>query len=448
MSQTAIERISQEGGLVQAPGSVPEASIQERQRRAVEQAAIEARQLALRRRARRRRLACGLFALALAAGGIGGGRYWQWASVHPSTDDAFVDGHIIPIGPRIPGTVLRVCVSDNQAVRKGDLLVELDPKEYEVRAAQAQAALDVALARLREANSNVEMIQVTAAAAVTQAKAGVEVGKATVASARGTLESAQADVSAAEAEYGRAVANLDRYSQLDSRSISAKELDAVTASARMADAQLRAARKKAVASAAQVAEAEARVLQAQGALDAANAAPQQIAMSKFQAQHAAGEVEHARALLDQAKLDLEYTRVLAPADGRVTRRAVEPGACVRFGEPLMTLVGPEIWVVANFKETQIRPMRPGQKVDLRIDAYADRIFHGHVDSIQSGTGAAVGPRASDNGTGDYVKVVQRVPVRIDLDETPDPAHPLSPGMSAIPTVETGPTRPLTALLWK
>jgi len=237
--------------------------------------------------------------------------------------------------------------------------------------------------------------------------------------------------------------------------VSQQRLDQAIATARTAAAQAEAARQRAAAAASQVNEsqaaqrtaaetarraevqigaARAQVQEAQGRLAGANTAPQQIAASQAQAQTASASLEQLRAAVEQAELELSYTKLYAPDDGRVTNKSVEEGALVQPSQPLMAIVPGDVWVTANFKENQIGNVRPGQPAEITVDAYPDKVFKGHVDSIQAGTGARFSLLPPENATGNYVKVVQRVPVKIVFDEPPDPAHLLAPGMSVQPEV--------------
>lgn len=405
-------------------------------------------------------------------------RYYQYLMTHVSTDDAFIDGPIIPISPTVAGTVIQVYVTDNQAVKQGALLLEIDPRDYAARLAEARAVLQAAVAKQAAARNRVTLMSVTSEADVQQASSGVELAKsllqaarAQVRTARSQLEQARAQVetaqanaaqtnaqvSAAEAEATRADADVKRARELYSSDqiVSRQNLDHAIKDARIAEAQLEAARKRALAAAAQVAEAraaqqtaadqlhyvesqvsaaQARVNEALGRLDAANAAPHQIAVSRAQAETVDAEVAQARAAVERAEIDVTSTRIYAPSPGRVTRKVVEAGAYVQIGQALLTLVPRDVWVVANFMETQLTDMQPGQPVDIRVDVYPDRVFKGHVDSIQSGTGARFSLLPPENATGNFVKVVQRVPVKIVFDTPPDPAYLLSPGMSVVPVV--------------
>jgi membrane fusion protein, multidrug efflux system len=404
--------------------------------------------------------------------------YWLYARSHETTDDAFIDAHVTPVSPKVSGYVAKVHVRANQQVKKGDLLVEIDPRDYQARLDQAKAALAAGEARLKEAQTGVELTRANSRASVQQAsgtvgqaRAGVEASRAQAAaertrvtqagaavnSAQANLQQARAQVDAAQAELVRAQADVARYQELYSKDeVSRQRLDQAIATARTAEAQTEAARQRAAAAASQVSEsqaaqhtaaetarraeaqigaAQAGVREAQGRLAAANTAPQQIASSEAQAQTASASLEQLQAAVAQAELELSYTKLYAPDDGRVTNKSVEEGALVQSGQPLMAIVPGDVWVTANFKENQIGSMRPGQPVEITVDAYPDKTFKGHVDSIQAGTGARFSLLPAENATGNYVKVVQRVPVKIVFDEAPDPQHLLAPGMSVEPEVK-------------
>ncbi len=404
--------------------------------------------------------------------------YWLYARSHETTDDAFIDGHIIQVSPKASGYVAKLYVTDNQQVKAGDLLAELDARDYEAKVAQAKAALDAGLAQQRQAQSQVTLTRANTSSNVQQAAAGVRLARsgvqgaqanaaaehtrisqaaAAVSSARASVDQSRAELNAALAQAARANADVRRYQELYSKDeISRQQLDAAVAAARTADAQVDAARQRVAASEAKVNEArsaelaqghtaqqaqtqitgaQAQVGEAQGRLAQANTAPQQVAVSEAQAQTAGATLESLRAALDQAELELSYTKIYAPEAGRVTRKAVEVGALVQVGQPLMAVVPGDVWVTANFKESQIGKIRPGQSAEITVDAYSGKIFKAHVDSIQAGTGARFSLLPAENATGNYVKVVQRIPVKIVFDEPPDPQHLLAPGMSVVPQVK-------------
>jgi len=280
---------------------------------------------------------------------------------------------------------------------------------------------------------------------------------AAVETSRANLAQAQAQVVAAEAEVARARADATRSQSLyDKGDVSRQELERATAIAITADAQLDAARRRVSAAEAQIRETQAaetaavnqyrqslsqiagsqsQVGQASGRLNEARSAPQQIAVKQSEIETANAEIERAQAAVRQAEINLSYTKIHAPEDGRVTKKAVERGAFLQAGQALFVLVPAEMWVVANFKETQLKRMRPRQAVEIKADAYPDKIFKGHVDSFQTGTGSRFSLLPAENATGNYVKVVQRLLVKIVFDEQPDSEHMLAPGMSVEPEVK-------------
>ena len=423
------------------------------------------------------RTVVGLAAVILVLGLIFGVRYWLYSRSHESTDDAFIDGHIIQISPKVSGYVAKIYVTDNQQVKAGDLIAELDARDYEVRLQQAKAALDAGLAKQNEAKTTVSLTRATSSATIQQARAAVRKSRSDVESSRAgaaslrsraneaasaistaqaNLAQTQAQVVAAQADAARANADVERYKTLYAKDeISKQQLDQAVTVANTAAAQLDAARQRVAAAEAlvnearsaqaaatqtaqqaqtQIGGAEATVNESLGRLAEANAAPQQVAVSEAQAATASATTEQLRAQVTQAELELSYTKIYAPENGRVTRKSVEHGALVQVGQPLLAIVPGDVWVTANFKENQIGRMTPGQSVEITVDAYPDKTFKGHVDSIQAGTGARFSLIPPENATGNYVKVVQRVPVKIVFDEQPDPKHMLAPGMSVVPEV--------------
>jgi membrane fusion protein (multidrug efflux system) len=305
---------------------------------------------------------------------------------YESTDDAFVDGYVTLISPRVPGQVTRLLVTDNQEVKKDDVLVEIDPRDYEASLAQAKADLAAA-----QSQSD-------------QSQAQVKVSEARVAQA-------QAAVTAAEAEARRATDDLKRYESVESKAVSESAIDLAQAQARSANANLEAARSQ------------------------TNAAEAEVALSEAGVETATAAVQQAEAKLQQAGLNLSYTKIIAPLDGRITARTVQPGNYVQPGQALLALVPKDVWVVANFKETQLTYMKPGQPVELSVDAYPNRKFKGRVDSLQAGTGARFSLLPPENAVGNYVKVVQRIPVKIVFDEVMPTNLDIAPGMSVEPTVK-------------
>jgi membrane fusion protein, multidrug efflux system len=383
---------------------------------------------------------------------VGAGVWWWIAAGRESTDDAQVDAHITPIASRVGGTVLRVPVEANQEVEAGAVLVEIDKRDYEVALERARAELADAEAAAVAARAGVPITSTTASSNETTARGGVEQADASYLEAQQAVEVARARLSTAQARQREAAANaskagrdVERFKPLLAKDeIAHQQFDAAVATA--------AANKAAMESAeAQVKEAELGIRvaqsrlaqvsvgrqQASAELKSAQTAPEQVMASRARADAADAKVRQNRAMVKQAELNLEYATVKAPLKGTVSRKGVEVGQVVQPGQPLMTVIPLDhVWVTANFKETQLEHMRPGQPVKIEVDAYGGREFSGKVESLAAATGSRFSLLPPDNATGNYVKVVQRVPVRIQLDEGQDPEHLLRPGMSVVPTVYT------------
>lgn len=326
-------------------------------------------------------------ALLALAGALAAGVWWRHAKGIAETDDAFIAGHVTSVSLQVAGRVLEVVVDDNQEVKAGDTLLKLDTAPFQVAVQQAGADLSEAERKLQEA--------------ISQHKAALALA-----------DQAKADALSAQAQASNASTDLSRYARLvKSGAVSQQAEDNAETLARTTGASHQAAQKRAAATDAQA------------------------ALAQTQIETARAGVDKARALLDKALLDLSYTQLKASVDGRVTKKAVEPGDYVQVGQAVMNLVRDDLWVVANFKETQLKGMKPGQKVDITVDAYPDRNFQGHVDSLQAGTGAVFSLLPPQNASGNYVKVVQRVPVKIvfDLKPNQEDLH-LAPGMSVVPRV--------------
>ncbi|HZE12182.1 MAG TPA: HlyD family secretion protein [Chthoniobacterales bacterium] len=340
-------------------------------------------------------------AIAVVTGIISGGFALFHSLTHESTDDAFIDAHIIAIAPKVAGRVTAVHVEDNQQVKRGDPLIDIDPADAEALLAQKRAAVDVARAKERSAQASAEQAE------------------AHLGTLHAAFESAAASANAAAADTKKNRGDLARNTELVTRgAISRQDFEHSSIDTVASEATLDSKKKQMDAAAAYLKEAEKAAEAAHTQVDAAKA-----------------EVNEAEATSKQADLQLSYAKLSAPEDGRVTSKAVEPGAYVQVGQNLLALVSPEVWVTANFKETQLRNMHPGQPVLIAVDAYPDRELRGHVDSIQAGSGARFSLLPPENATGNYVKVVQRVPVKIMFDEQPDVQRILGPGMSAVPTVK-------------
>jgi membrane fusion protein (multidrug efflux system) len=311
--------------------------------------------------------------------------YWFFVAPYESTDDAFIDGDVTPIAPQVAGRVLRLMVTDNEPVNRGDVLLEIDPSDYQARLDQARANFAATSSQLEQSKAQL---------AVDQAKA----------------EQQRANIIAAAAEAKRAEADSERYHAVGKGGVSESQLDLAATQAHASAAQLQVARSQ------------------------ETAAEAQVGLSQANIQAADADVQRAQAAVRQAELDLSYTQVTAPEAGWVTHRAVQVGAYVQTGQALLAIVPRHLWVVANFKETQLTHMGPGQPVEVSVDAYPQLKFKGHVDSIQAGAGARFSLMPPENASGNYVKVVQRVPVKIVIDDVSNAGHVLGPGMSVEPEV--------------
>ncbi|HXC99206.1 MAG TPA: HlyD family secretion protein [Verrucomicrobiae bacterium] len=328
----------------------------------------------------------------------------NWA--RESTDDAFIDGHIVSIASKAPGEVVAMHVVENQAVKAGDLLVEVDPRDYEVRVSQKRAALD-------SAKANEQAI-----------KAGFDLMRARVNTAEATQKQSEAEAEASKSTYDNAEINWNRSENMwtneSHKVISEQDFDTSKAIMTTAKANWQADVDKAASDASRVVESRAQLETAYKLYDEAGA-----------------QVSQSEADVHAAELELSYTKITAPVDGRITRKMVEQGAYVQLGQNLLAIVQPEIWITANFKETQTAKIRAGQPVRIKVDGMGDRALHGHVESLQSGSGARFSLLPPENAVGNYVKVVQRVPVKIVFDEPVQAVEGLGPGMSVSPSVEVG-----------
>jgi len=346
-----------------------------------------------RRRAARARWVLLLIVLVATAAATG---YWYLTRDEATTDDAYTDGHAVTIAPQVPGTVVALNVDDNQRVKAGDVLIEIDPRAYAAARDQARASLQVAEAQLANARTALDAAKIDFPA---------------------RLAVAQAQLAAARATWFKADADARRQRGLPRQATSQQDIDNANAALRSADAQ---------------------VEQAQAAVRQAEVAPQMIAEAEAQVRQLEAQVALAHAQLDQAELNLSWTKVAAPRDGWITRRNVEQGNYVQAGQSIFAIVTPEIWITANFKESQLARMRPGQRVDISVDAYPSLALVGHVDSIQLGSGSRFTAFPPENATGNFVKIVQRIPVKITIDSGLDPNLPLPLGLSAVPTVHLTP----------
>jgi membrane fusion protein, multidrug efflux system len=394
----------------------------------------------------RARLAVFVILIAVIGAGIA---IWRYYAVRESTDDAQIDGRITPIAPRVGGTVLAVPVNDNQEVQAGTVLVRIDPRDYQVALQRAQADLADADAALQGARSGVPITATTTASQMTTAGANVQRAQAGASGAANEVDAARARLSSMQARLREANANsqkagrdLERMKQLVAKDeISQQQYDATAAAAEAAKASVDAAAAAVAEAERGVAVAQSRQDQARNALEQAQAelrtartAPDQVIITRARASSAEARVGMATAALEQAKLNLAYTTLTAPVHGVVSKKSVEVGQTVQPGQPLMAVVPlDDIWVTANFKETELRDMHVGQLVYVKVDAYG-RTYRGRVQSISAATGARFSLLPPENATGNYVKVVQRVPVKIVFETGQDPEHLLRPGMSVDATV--------------
>ena len=370
-----------------------------------------------------------------------GATFFYWRSTFTEdTDDAQVDGNLYQISSRVSGQVVKVYVDDNQTVQAGQLLAEIDPTDYQVALDQAQANLASAQAEFAQATVNVPITQVNVGTVVSTTASDVKGSTDLIAQAEKQVEAANARVDEAKANAQKAQADVDRYKPLVEKDVISKQ-------------QYDAAVAAAAASKAAVAEAEANVLAQQNAVSSAR---QRLAQSQFQsaqsvkngpaqvrvqqsrAEAAQAAIQQAQAKVDQAKLNLGYTRITAPVAGIVNKKNVEVGANLAAGQDLMTIIPlTDLWVTANFKETQLTHMRAGQKVTIKVDAYGGRKFSGAVTQVGGATGSMLSLFPPENATGNYVKVVQRIPVRIDFTnlQEEDGDYVLRPGLSVTPVIE-------------
>ncbi len=381
---------------------------------------------------RRAKWAIGMVVLVLIVAGMFA---WHYFGSYESTDDAQIDGHINSVSARVSGHVIKLNVEDNQFVQKGTVLVEIDPSDYQVAVEQAQAQYADASAQASAAGINVPVTNVSTSSQVASAQAGVANAKAGIAAARQQFEAAKAQTAQAEANNVKAQEDLVRYKELiDKQEISQQQYDQAIANAQASAATVEAARASADAAKAQIEQAQGKLLQANADLRSAQTAPDTMRATRSRAQSAEANAEQKKAQLDQAQLNLQYTKITAPVSGVVSNRTVEVGQNVVTGQEMMKIIPlDDLWVTANFKETQLRYMKPNQPADIEVDANG-KTYHGYVDSIAGASGARFSLLPPENATGNYVKVVQRIPVKIDFKAGELKGHELRPGMSVEPKV--------------
>ena len=394
----------------------------------------------------RRKIIVLILFCALAVGGIlAVFWYLQYASTHISTDDAFVDGHVHVIAPKISGTIRGIMVEDNQRVARGDLLVEIDPIDYRVRVEDAASAFQAESARIVELNDRVEVARKQFQELKYQAESArlnFDLQKTVLKQLEADIKKAEAGVEAQTAQLKQARIDIRRGEDLYKKEVISKEKYENTQTAyEVTEAQLKGAQEQLLqvkanreTQLARLKQAEVDVMKAEATLETQKTVIKQ-AESTISTQRSM--IQQKRAVLKTSELNLDYTRIYAPADGYITKRSAEVGNQVQAGQPLMSVVPlapEEIWITANYKETQLKGVKSGQKVKIEVDMNPGRVFHGRVDSIMAGTGSAFSLFPPENATGNYVKVVQRIPVKIVLEQGEDPGHMLRIGMSVVPTI--------------
>ena len=386
----------------------------------------------------RRSTLIGAGAAILLVAAVVGFLFYRHYSRFESTDDAQIDGYIYPITARVSGYVQQVAVDDNQQVSAGMVLVQLDPKDYEVAVANAKAALANAKANLEANRVGVPLTSVSTSTQLSSARADVENARAGVMVAQQQQHGASAALRQAQANDLKARDDVERYRPLAAKDeIPQRQFTQAVDAQKATAAAVEAARANVAAAEDVVTQARSRIEQAEAALRYAETRPQQISVQVSHTTAALAQTRQAEAALEQAELNLRYTTIAAPVSGVAGQRSVQPGQYVAPGQELLSVVpldSPNIWVTANFKETQLKEVRPGQPVRIRVDTYR-RYYTGRVESIAAATGARYSLLPPENATGNYIKVVQRIPVKIVLDEGQDPMHLLRPGMSVVPTVQ-------------
>jgi membrane fusion protein (multidrug efflux system) len=379
----------------------------------------------------------GIIIIVIAVVAVAALAFWWHSTFYEDTDDAQISGHLIQVSSRIAGQVQKVYVDENQEVKAGDVIAELDPRDFQVALENAKASLASAEANAAVANVGVPITTVNTGSNLNSASAQLSGSHAQVQQAQGQLQAAQARVTQAQANNAKAQADLERYKPLVEKDvISKQQFDAAVAAAAAAAASVQDAQASAQAAADGVRVARQQEASAEASLKYAQTGPQQVAAQNAKARQAEAQVQEAQAQVDQAQLNLSYCKIVAPEDGIITRKSVEVDQNVSVGQNLLTLVSLQnIWITANFKETQLRHMLQNQTVDVEVDA-TGKTYTAKVTQIGGATGSVLSLFPPENATGNYVKVVQRVPVRLDFTDLKDedPHHALRPGLSVEPKV--------------
>ena len=402
---------------------------------------------------RRKQILFALLGIGLIAGASFGYRWWRYASVHESTDDAYVTSYIHPINARISGTVVDVEVNDNQQVSQGTLLVKLDPRDYAVAQQQSAAALASAQQQAAVAQANIGVTATNAVGQTTEAQGNIDAAAATVSTAEAALAEAQAGVPAAQAQLAQVKANLIK-AELDYKRFTALAAEGAVPQEQADTAratyeatlgqynaiseQIKQAQARVVQAQKSLANAQAKLNSTQGNLQQADATTKQTEVNRRQYKAAQAAVAQSQAELKNAELQLSYTSITAPIAGRIGNKTVQVGQRVQPGQTLMSVVQLTPWIVANFKETQLEDMQPGQAVEIKVDAFPHHSFKGKVDSLSPASGAKFALLPPDNATGNFTKIVQRIPVKIvfDPDSIRGYESRIAPGMSVVVTVDT------------
>ncbi len=381
-----------------------------------------------------------------------GYHWWSYVSTHVETDDAYVTGHIHPVNARISGTVTKVLVNDNQIVSEGDLLIKLDPHDYEVALQQTQAALEAAQQQAAVAQENINVIAGNAQGQTTQAQGNIDAAIASISNSQASVTESQAGISVSQAQLVQVEANLlkaqldyKRYDSLAREGVIARQqfdaakatYDGLVAQENAAKQQVQQAQAKFVEAEKNLSNAQAKLVATRGGLQLAQATNKQTEVNRRQYKAALAAVSQAEAQVKNAQLQLSYTDIKAPTAGQVGNKTVEEGQRVQSGQTLMAVVQQQPWIVANFKETQLEKMHAGQTVEIKIDSFKHHIFQGKVDSLSPASGSKFALLPSDNATGNFTKIVQRVPVKIVFDSKSIQGYVsrINPGMSAVVSVD-------------
>ncbi|MGI4852787.1 MAG: HlyD family secretion protein [Janthinobacterium lividum] len=363
--------------------------------------------------------------------------YWR-STFTEDTDDAQVDGDLYQVSARVQGQIIKVNVTDNQKVNQGDVIAEIDPRDYQVALEQAQAVLANSKAGFVQANANVPITTVQTRTQLSTSGSDVTTAAAAVAQSEKQVSVARARVDQARANALKAQLDVDRYTPLVAKDvISKQQFDQAVAQAAASNGALLEAQQSVIAQQAAVAQTQSRLNSAKS--DAAQArenGPKQIAVQQARAQAANADIEQNMAKVDQAKLNLSYCHITAPTSGIINRKNVAVGQNISVGQNMLTIIPLDnLWITANFKETQLQKMKVGQAVSFKVDALGGRRYHGHVTQVGGATGSRLSLFPPENATGNYVKVVQRIPVRIDLEKGENDDHLLRPGYSVVPDVD-------------